>query len=102
MLDRQVRIDPNAHTSLVVKTKRKSPEHPPQFQGVFRLAEGSKRLIQKSPNNATSERLTANEVLARLKHAFRDVREIAYGLHGAMRAWFSLSKVVTDLVAGRS
>jgi hypothetical protein len=29
----------------VVKTKRKSPEHPPQFQGVFRLAEGSKRLI---------------------------------------------------------
>ena len=30
---------------LVVKTKRKSPEHPPQFQGVFRLAEGSKRLI---------------------------------------------------------
>jgi hypothetical protein len=59
-------------------------------------------LIQKSPNDATSERLTANEVLARLKHAFRDVREIAYGLHGAMRAWFSLSKVVTDLVAGRS
>ena len=31
--------------ALVVKTKRKSPEHPPQFQGVFRLAEGSKRLI---------------------------------------------------------
>jgi hypothetical protein len=30
---------------LVVKTKRKSPEHPPQFQGVFRPAEGSKRLI---------------------------------------------------------
>jgi len=31
--------------SLVVKIKRKSPEHPPQFQGVLRLAEGSKRLI---------------------------------------------------------
>jgi hypothetical protein len=29
----------------VVKIKRKSPEHPPQFQGVLRLAEGSKRLI---------------------------------------------------------
>ena len=32
---------------------------------------------QKSPNNAISGRLTANEVLARLKHAFRsDAREI--------------------------
>jgi WD40 repeat protein len=32
-------------STLVVKIKRKSPEHPPQFQGVLRLAEGSKRLI---------------------------------------------------------
>jgi hypothetical protein len=30
---------------LVVKIKRTSPEHPQQFQGVLRLAEGSKRVI---------------------------------------------------------
>jgi hypothetical protein len=29
----------------VVKIKRTSPEHPQQFQGVLRLAEGSKRVI---------------------------------------------------------
>ena len=29
----------------VVKIKRKSPEHPQQFQGVLRLTEGSNRLI---------------------------------------------------------
>jgi hypothetical protein len=33
------------YEELVVKIKRKSPEHPQQFQGVLRLAEGSKRLI---------------------------------------------------------
>jgi hypothetical protein len=31
--------------NLVVKIKRTSPEHPQQFQGVLRLAEGSKRVI---------------------------------------------------------
>jgi hypothetical protein len=36
---------------LVVKIKRKSPEHPPQFQGVLRLAEGSKRLILSTSRN---------------------------------------------------
>ena len=37
----------------MVKIKRKSPEHPPQFQGVLRLAEGSKRLILSTrPNMA--------------------------------------------------
>jgi hypothetical protein len=33
------------YSSLVVKIKRKSPDDPQQFQGVLRLAEGSKRLI---------------------------------------------------------
>jgi hypothetical protein len=39
---------------LVVKIKRKSPEHPPQFQGVLRLAEGSKRLILSTSDVADS------------------------------------------------
>jgi hypothetical protein len=41
--------------SLVVKIKRKSPEHPPQFQGVLRLAEGSKRLILSTSVSTSNE-----------------------------------------------
>jgi hypothetical protein len=40
-----VSVRSGASSGLVVKIKRKSPEHPQQFQGVLRLAEGSKRLI---------------------------------------------------------
>jgi hypothetical protein len=40
-----IQTAPSLNYVLVVKIKRKSPEHPPQFQGVLRLAEGSKRLI---------------------------------------------------------
>jgi hypothetical protein len=45
---------------LVVKIKRTSPEHPQQFQGVLRLAEGSKRVIlstrcAKGPKRARSK-----------------------------------------------
>ena len=49
-----------AMRDLVVKIKRKSPEHLPQFQGVARLAAGSKRLIL-STRNRPSKGLLCSE-----------------------------------------
>jgi hypothetical protein len=58
----------------VVKIKRTSPEHPQQFQGVLRLAEGSKRVILSTSRYVHLEKAlieSANAVAAetlRLMH----------------------------------
>ena len=49
----------------MVKIKRKSPEHPQQFQGVLRLAEGSKRVILSTLMFAVSSSRHKNALLAR-------------------------------------
>jgi hypothetical protein len=56
----------------VVKIKRKSPDDPQQFQGVLRLAEGSKRLILSTSEPSSASGLALSAAIATYRGALAD------------------------------